>query len=65
VRLSAKRAEDHLHRPLPDSAKAYLPLSCPEQNVRFFPDASRNNPADASFLDAGLKIARALFLKAK
>jgi hypothetical protein len=47
-----------------DSAKAYLPLSCPEQNVRFFPDASRNCPDDASFLDAGLKIAHALFLKA-
>jgi hypothetical protein len=64
LRLSTKRAEDHLHRPLVDSAKAYLPLSCPEQNVRFFPDASRNCLNYASFLDAGLKITHALFLKA-
>jgi hypothetical protein len=57
-------AENHLHRPLADSAKACLPLSCPEQNVRFFPDASRKTFDDASFQDAGLKIAHALFLKA-
>jgi hypothetical protein len=64
VRRLAKGAEDHLHRPLVDSAKACLPLSCPEQNARFFPDASRDFSDYASFQDAGLKIVHALFLKA-
>jgi hypothetical protein len=64
LELSTKGAEDYLHRPLVDSAKACLPLSCPEQNVRFFPDASRKLSESASFQDAGLKIAHTLSLKA-
>jgi hypothetical protein len=62
--LSAKGAGNHLRRPLLDSAKACLPLSCPEQNVRFFPDASRNRTNFARKKDAGLKIAQTLSLKA-
>jgi hypothetical protein len=58
-----KGAENHLRRPLLDSAKACRPLSCPEQSVRFFPDASRDYHDNAGFQDAGLKIAHALFLK--
>jgi hypothetical protein len=62
--LLTKGAADHLHCPLVDSAKACLPLSWPEQNVRFFPDASRKLFEYASFQDAGLKIAQTLSRKA-
>jgi hypothetical protein len=54
----------HLPSPLVAPAKACLPFSCPEQNARFFPDASREDSNRASLRDAGLKIAQALFLKA-
>jgi hypothetical protein len=64
LNLLAKGAENHLRRPLADSAKACLPLSCPGQNVRFFPDASRKHFDYESFQDAGLKIEHALSLKA-
>jgi hypothetical protein len=54
----------HLPSPLVDSVKACLPLSCPEQNARFFPDASRNHSNHVSIKNAGLKIVQALSLKA-
>jgi hypothetical protein len=45
-------------------AKACLPLSWPEQNARFFPDASRKFVYNDTMQDAGRKIAQDLSLKA-